>query len=305
MMNSSWIRWVGAILTIAALLYVGAQLFRSSSEIAQNFANPLFLAATLGGGIVYALLALLIGSAWHLLLQSAAPSSLTFRQSIVIFGKSQFLKYLPTNLVHLAGRYALARAARVPHSAIALSTILEFALITAAALGLAVMLARPFLIHAVEDERLVDLLTIALIIGVAIAGAAGLVLVLFRKKVAGRALQRMIVASLAAVALYIVFFVLNGLLLEMIITALAGSGIGLQISVLGLVAAAWTAGFLVPGAPAGIGVREAALITGLQIIDASIPAVSVALAYRVATLLGDGLLAALSALADRRAEKPV
>jgi uncharacterized membrane protein YbhN (UPF0104 family) len=65
---------------------------------------------------------------------------------------------------------------------------------------------------------------------------------------------------------------------------------------------AWLAGFVVPGAPGGLGVREAALLWLLAgQMDAS-QAGSVAVIMRVATTFADGLFAASSAwlLAERR-----
>lgn len=52
-------------------------------------------------------------------------------------------------------------------------------------------------------------------------------------------------------------------------------------------AAAWIAGFITPGAPAGVGIREAILVLSLtQLFDASL-AVIVTFMYRLITVVGD------------------
>ena len=63
----------------------------------------------------------------------------------------------------------------------------------------------------------------------------------------------------------------------------------------GITALAWVAGYAVPGAPAGLGVREAVLLAGLSLMVGEAHAVVVVLLLRVVTTLGDGLLFAVSA----------
>ena len=50
---------------------------------------------------------------------------------------------------------------------------------------------------------------------------------------------------------------------------------------------AWLAGFIIPGAPGGIGVREAVLIFFVTPIIGEPQSIAVAIALRFVTLLGD------------------
>ena len=54
-------------------------------------------------------------------------------------------------------------------------------------------------------------------------------------------------------------------------------------------ALAWVAGFLTPGAPAGLGIREALLVAGTAPLYGPGTALSAALALRLVTVLGDGV----------------
>jgi hypothetical protein len=56
-------------------------------------------------------------------------------------------------------------------------------------------------------------------------------------------------------------------------------------------AAAWLGGFVVPGAPAGLGVREAILTAGLELAGYGSTALTVAIGYRLITLAGDVIFA--------------
>jgi uncharacterized membrane protein YbhN (UPF0104 family) len=76
--------------------------------------------------------------------------------------------------------------------------------------------------------------------------------------------------------------------------ALARAGVPTVGLVLLAQAAAWTAGFLTPGAPGGLGVREAVLVALLVGPLGEGSALAVALAWRVATLGGEVIFFATS-----------
>lgn len=56
---------------------------------------------------------------------------------------------------------------------------------------------------------------------------------------------------------------------------------------IGAYAASWIIGFVTPGSPGGIGVREALLILILQMYISESQAVTLALVFRIITTLGD------------------
>jgi uncharacterized membrane protein YbhN (UPF0104 family) len=62
-------------------------------------------------------------------------------------------------------------------------------------------------------------------------------------------------------------------------------------------ALAWTAGLVVPGAPGGLGVFEAALLLRLGFAIPEAPLLAIAISYRLVVTLAD-LLAALTARLD-------
>ena len=61
----------------------------------------------------------------------------------------------------------------------------------------------------------------------------------------------------------------------------------------GVFAAAWVAGFVTPGAPAGLGVREAVLAGGLRPLYGPDVALALPLLFRMMTVTGDGVAFAL------------
>ena len=67
----------------------------------------------------------------------------------------------------------------------------------------------------------------------------------------------------------------------------------------GLFSLAWVVGFVTPGAPAGLGVRDAIIVTGLTAVYGAGIAVGLTVLLRFVTISGDGLAFASGVLARR------
>ena len=70
-------------------------------------------------------------------------------------------------------------------------------------------------------------------------------------------------------------------------------------TVAAMLAGAWAVGFIMPGASAGIGVREAAVILLLSPVVGPANAAVIATIYRIVTAGGDALLAGSGGLVRR------
>lgn len=284
-------RMAGTALSVISIAYVAYTAYQSSAGLGNAFADGTFIALIAIACVLYAAFVVVIAVAFHVLLSAAEPNAPTILQTIVITGRSQILKYLPSNVLHLVGRYAMARDKGVSHAAIGWSTLAEAALIVAAAGGVAAVFALPVVRQWLPADWANKILPIA---GVGIAlGLVTTAVVMLRwdrgaPKVAA---SRLVRASLLAILLYVIFFVMNGLLFGTLVAALSGNFVVAKPLIIGLFAAAWVIGFVFPGAPAGIGIREAVLTSGLQLIGAGSVAVPAAIAYRIVTLGGDLLFA--------------
>jgi uncharacterized membrane protein YbhN (UPF0104 family) len=283
------VRIVGIIISLAAFAFVGRAIYRSFDGLQQQLASPLFLIAVAGSVVAYAIVLQLCGLAWHRLLTAIDDPSLGIRHALAIYGRTQIYKYLPSNVLHMVGRYRLARSAGASNKALAFAQIGELLTIVLAAASISALLARTVLIHALDEHGIDDptLINVLVVGGIAVlaVGAAAIV----RQRMAGTG-QKAFVAVAVAFVFYALFFIGSGLLLAGLCKSLSSaSGVP---ELIGIGAAAWLVGFVVPGAPGGLGVRETILIAGLS--TAGLPAVeatAVALGYRFVTTVGDALLA--------------
>jgi hypothetical protein len=93
-----------------------------------------------------------------------------------------------------------------------------------------------------------------------------------------------------ALLLYLGIFGLYGLAAHLLLRTVLGQPLGPSLLALtGAFAAAWIGGFFTPGAPAGLGVREALLVGLLTPQLGPEAALGLAVAFRLVTTLGDAV----------------
>ncbi len=265
-----------ASLTVAALAlgYFVAFVTRTVTRtdigvLTSGPAIAAILLAALGSAITVPVTAL----AWHQLLR---PWSVTasLRELVVILSLSQMAKYLPGNIGHHLARSAMALRAGVPGRAVAATMALEPLWMAAVAVSLGSL-----------GLGLGGRLPALLLVGVASVTTLGIVAV--RQK--------------APAGVYGFNFLVLGLGLFLLARALGQPSLGRLPTFVGSFALAWVAGFVVPGAPAGLGIREGLLVALLtpSLGPVTMPTV---LGFRIATTLGD--LVSFIAAAVLRSRRP-
>jgi hypothetical protein len=277
------------------------------------------LAVTLLAACVYGGAGFLIAVAWARILESREPISL--RDQTALYGISQIAKYAPGNIFHFVGRHAGGRRLGHSHGALAWAGMAESLGLVLAAGPMA--LAGWFVgamggfggVAPVGMGRVADVLLLALVLIALIAAGAALWAALgpvFRALSELRIFVHLPVGAREAIGtagpglmlvpaylLQVGFFAVAGCVLWLIAGTVSSLPVMAIVSVISIAATAWILGYLVPGAAAGVGVREAVLIVGLTGFIGVTDATIVAVAYRVATIIGDMLFFGL-ALALRR-----
>lgn len=250
----------------------------------------------LPGVCIYSLSFYLMGIAWHHMLSRLYPK-VTLPVSFWIFSRTQIGKYLPGNLFHYAGRQLLGNMCGIPHhilGAVSTSEIFfqVFSSSMVACLGAIVMPIEPeYRIILLIGAGLVFLFLILILYAQRIlkwAASFSLRLKdLINIRQVGRARY-----YLFPLSVYCLHLILIGLLIGYISCRLGSVYFSFVSSLQFIViyTISWTMGFVTPGSPGGIGVREALLVTQLSPILGSLNAVIVALCLRFAAILGDAVL---------------
>jgi uncharacterized membrane protein YbhN (UPF0104 family) len=205
---------------------------------------------------------------WHLLafLKSPGAWNWTWRA----YGISQLAKYLPGNLFHLAGRQAIGMAAGLPGWALAKSAVWELGLISASAafFGLFVL---PLLFPEIS-------LSASLVAFPVVLFAVALV----AKRMWGPQIAR-------ALGWQTAFLIGSGFVFIGALELIAPQNLRTDMltGICGAYVVAWLVGFLTPGTPAGVGVREMVLLFLLKKHIADADLLLTVVLCRMVTVTGD------------------
>ncbi len=289
---------VGRVVAIAAVGFVGYQVWLQLSQLSEFLRLP-FLLSLFVAALAYAGCALLLVVAWHLALMMSG-FRLSFYDSVSIYGRSNILKYLPSNVVHMVGRYAMLLGRGVEHRVIVSSTMAEIGLSIVAALSVAIVFGGPVLVENLKVTGFSETeVTIAAVSVVVVLCAVVWIIVSLGSRREFKLLGVGGHRAFAAIFTYLVYFLGLGAV-TVLVAVSGGSSIDWRsfLDLTGIVAAAWVVGLVTPGAPAGLGVREAVMIVALSDTALGDEAVLIALGLRVATLGGDVLLWLIGAVLE-------
>lgn len=264
-LRKSLTRWGGGLVLAACVAFIGDRLVQLEPVQLMRVASWHLGCAMLAASGLFALSDKLLASAWSSL--TNADGVVTPRRIDAIYGRGVLAKYLPGSVFQYASRQVEGASAGLSHARLGKASIGEIALHLPAS-----MIAAGFGLAAVEVPVMASLSGI---------GAAFVAL---------RTRNRILRAAVLQFGAFLCFAASAAVIGEVLLPASA-SGMGLFPALFLL---SWLAGFLVPVAPGGLGVREAALIAlaSTQFPDA--PLLASVLALRIASIFGDVLFGAVA-----------
>jgi uncharacterized membrane protein YbhN (UPF0104 family) len=296
----------GVAVLVASLVYLVIVVRNGLSELPEIAWTAMSL-ASVGAGIAIYVVAVAVWSGGWAALLTAVGQPVRVVHSFTIIGISQITKYLPGNIIHHIGRAALASQFGLRSASVVLSMALEFFWMVAAAAACALVALA--LTDAADAQLLVPLGSFSLsalffgavaipIVGFLAAQFLGERLLHRQDGNTGARLPDFGRSGLNFLSHWITFL-LQGAVIVLIARGVFGIPFSDYWLGVGAFALAFVAGFLAPGVPAGIGVREAVLVAGLSLEMGAGPALAVATAHRLINIIGDGVIFAL-AMAGRR-----
>ncbi|MCY1287764.1 hypothetical protein D9M69_383040 [compost metagenome] len=225
-------------------------------------------AKVFGLSLLYGVSNLALAFAWLRILKQLGTST-ERNWAIRTYGITQLGKYLPGNIFHLAGRQGLGMAAGYPAWPLAKSTFWELAILCFAG-ALFGFLALPLVITVVPGYLAVGIFLIAI-------GSIAIV---------AKRLSKPDFAK--AFCWYVLFLSVSGSLFYCLLD-LVSDGPAFQIwpHIAGAFVIAWLIGLVTPGAPAGVGIRELALLLLLGNSVAEADLMLAILLGRIVTIVGD------------------
>ena len=269
MKSKQLVTWIGRVLTLISIAYVSVVIYDYSQDlniwayIQAHYLIYLILVA------VYFVGNVLLALAWRFILEFQG-NKLSVAVTMWFYGTTQISKYLPGNIAHLANRQILGNELGLKQSTLVKSTLWETGLMVMVASSFGLLLTNHYL--ALTSLNNLWLFGTFWLLACTLGYFSN-----YR--------------SLLKVPLvYLVFFTLSGGVFAFVFVSFPDTqlyGFPQYWELSGYFVLAWLVGFLAPGAPAGIGVREAALIVlAGNIANSEVLIASVVLARSI-TVFGD------------------
>lgn len=273
------LNWICTSLCLGGIVFLGLRLKTHSSQLDVSRLDLRDAYLLVGLSLTYCISNAFLARAWWHILRFKHIEA-PWGTALQIYGLSQLGKYIPGNFLHLAGRQSLGLTSGFPGSALALSSGWEIGLICFCGL-LFSLLTLPLLSASVTVSEAFFVLLLLLSIGI----------IWIR-----RLLDRHLIQALAW---HMTFLTLSGSIF--LVTLMLVTEKPMVISKLPIWAAAyvaaWLAGVVTPGAPAGLGVREAVTLLLLDGHFAAPELILAVLLMRIISLTGDGLFFATTLIA--------
>jgi uncharacterized membrane protein YbhN (UPF0104 family) len=289
MIKSKILKIFKLAIILLSFWFIGEKFWKHHNWLQTSALNYELLITVFVCSIIYGLSEFLLSFAWRKLLIWFGDKDISTNLCNRIYGKSQIAKYIPGNIFHVLGRHILGSQVGIKHIVLAGATVYEIL----GLLSISILIGfSGMVIFGLGDiyfslyQIISILLTALVIIGLAIPLAPYLMslrgIIIPYKGIGDSFL------NIGKVYLfYFIFFLIAGLLLAVITNIFLDINFIITAKLIVIFSIAWIAGFIIPGAPGGIGVREAVIIFFITPIIGEAQSIAVAIALRFITLLGD------------------
>lgn len=290
-------RFVGAIIgvvtTIAFVVYIIRALRGYDLSV---YTTPKAVVSIVLSAVIYSACVPFTAAGWKTLLRGVGVQQ-SWRLLAAILGITQIAKYVPGNVAQYLGRAGLSLSRGIDAPAFAVTVMLEMLLTVAAALIIGVGAGMFSQIGLVMIRS--KIWQLVAIVGVLLIVAIGLLMFcvfaprLLRRLAPKQAhyFDRRLLPSLLPTAQALLFYCGAVLCIGFAMIVLAHSLLSHAPHedwlLLACLALAWVIGFVTPGAPAGLGVREGLLLLMLAPVYGTTLAGVLIIALRLTTTLGD------------------
>lgn len=289
------LRYVGLILGCAAVGFVLYEVSRADWSILVQL-DPMRTSIVAAVAVlVYTCISGVLAFNWTLLTRASGATSLQFSRGIRIYSITQIYKYLPSNVVHFVGRHLMARREGTPDSALLAAALLESVLLVVSASLFAGIAGRELLASVLLATGMQPPAPVLIVsLGAAVLFAVAASIYFANRAVSAAAIQRGKLRNSISISalLYLIFFAGCGAIGWLIVTLALGTNIS-YFAVTGALSLAWVIGYVSFGAPAGVGIREVVLISILGTSLSATECLTLAILYRLVTVLGDLTLATI------------
>jgi len=290
------VSYLGTLLMIVSLVFIAQRLIADEGfdrNLFDLLTSPWVIAGLLGIATLEGTGILMAGLNFRALVRNVSGVMVNRPLALAVYTESNVYKYIPGGVMYVAGRNRLAvEVDELSHGKVALATILEGVGMVIGVVVVAVVFAFDYSVTYVRQMDILPILLMILILALLIAAP---IVYFLRHRIGGgiktltsnmETINFVVIAkrvgfSIVLMFLYSVTFLMTLMILGQELT------LGLGFAIIGLYLLAWLAGFLTPGAPSGLGVREVVMIMFLGDFVSVTVLTAAMVMHRVLTVIGD------------------
>ena len=286
-------KFTGFVVVVGCCIFFFYQIANYSDNLKTIFVDSASIKTLLVLILLYLFIFLNSSLIWYILMKSFTDFGGSLVVCIHIYMFSQFAKYLPGNVGHHVGRVYLSRKYHFNTLQVIGVMVVENILPVAASVIFSIYIIEQYQLninHYFQIHMDYQIILFSLIVtGIMMFG-----LFLKRKKISTLFCTyidpkiRLGNVFLGFLLVFLNFFSL-GLILLVLIKSYSNEVPADFLLITGIFAVSWVLGFITPGSPGGIGVREALLVAFLSPIYGNIMAVWLSIMLRIITTIGDGV----------------
>lgn len=288
---NKWITWFGRLLVLVSVIFLFIKLLEYKEDLVKvSYSSKVWIYVVLLS-FVYGFLKFIPAYGWYKLLSSLPNNSkkLNALKAVIIYGKTHIAKYIPGNIFHYTGRHLLSKKLNLSDSFLIKTTFLEVFVVATIAASLSLFAFQEIVSYIELHIPFMDIYAWRILLISTI-----LILFFFSIKywsfIKEKFTNLKFLSFLKTYLLYFVFFILNFIVFYVILS-IAVSHLHFAdqniLFLLGAYSLAWFLGFIVPGAPGGIGVREAVLFAILNPLISGDELLFALILFRLLTSVGD------------------
>jgi hypothetical protein len=287
---------IGTALMVLSLIFIVRRLINDEGfdrSLFEHLTSIWVIAALLLLAMIEGLGILAAGLNFRAIIKNVSGLLVDLRLALAVYTESNVYKYIPGSVMYVAGRNRLAiEVDELTHGKVVLSTIIEGVFFIFSVIVIAIIFAFDHFTTYIMQMDIV--ITVLLVLGTLVVAVTAIIYIC-RHRIGGKIKQMtdsietiswQIIAkrlgfSLTIMFIYSLTFLFTLMLMGQEVTFDMG------VALIGLYLLAWLAGFITPGVPSGIGIRELVMIMFMgDYISVGIIAATMVM-HRVLTVIGD------------------
>lgn len=286
---------LGYIITLIALIFVVKAVISMKLDLTQikNPISAIIWLIIISAG--FCVIVYISAFSWKMILEFINKSKIPYHDLSPVYVKANIGKYLPGNFMHFAGRNILAGRLGFKQFDIAFSSVVEIITLIFTACFWSFLLSMNNFISIIANAF--TKLNLLLIIIISVIALLSVMILVWKFLIKDKYYQKFrhfltkhfLILLSKLFLIYSFTMLISGFFLTIIFYFVLHSSISLStfMIIVSAYTISWVAGYIVPGAPGGIGVRESILLFLLGQSFSGETALLAILLHRLTSIAGD------------------